>query len=165
MDYTRNIASCYSATLRYRTIHLLSILMNKVIQGELNTFLMIGSVITFSVCEAGLVRLSATPENFIPAIVFVFLLLCCWWSLMLMTDCWGQIHKHSKVLMKKLKHNLIVSATRRKDYLERKHFHKSCTLLKVNLGEICYIDSLTPLNLVDLANCIAVQLLLIKTGN
>lgn len=148
--------------MRYRTLQLLSTLMNIVIQKELNAVVNISGTILLSVCEASLVTMPFTSRNYVQFFVFGLQCTNCFVGILVILGGFAQMHMRSNDIIRKMKKQLPIIMLDRRERGYRKRFHVSCAIIKVRLGSINYFDSLTPLNCIDFANGQAVQLLLLE---
>lgn len=132
-------------------------MMNTLIQSELNGTIACSATFLLALCEATLVKLPFAQEHLAGWLLFGFLLLNCLLAVVVVLGGYAQVHETSKEVLRKLTRNLLAVTKARN---ERKQFRNSCSVIKVRLGSINFVEALTPLNFVDFANGLAVQILL-----
>lgn len=136
-------------------------LMNSLVAREFNAITSVSCTFVLALSQATLVKLATRPGSFLPLLMFAFLMINCFLAVAVVLGVYAQIYENSM----KLKCNMHINRTsrpttkRERDYMTR--FHRSCSDIKVHLGPINFVDSLTPLTFVDFANDLAIQLLLV----
>lgn len=158
--YTMENTSVSISTHEYRTLQLLANLMNSITQNELNTMLAYGGILVLSLSEATLVKLAFMTTNVAIFLLFLFLLLNSYIGLIVIFTGFARVHESSNSVLKDMKRHMS-TIKMAKDRKQRKCFHNSCSSIKVYLGSVNFVDSLTPLNFINFANNLTVQIVLV----
>lgn len=118
-------------------------------------------ILVLSLSEAIVVKL-AFMENNNTAIflLFIFLMLNCYYGLIVTFSGFAHVHETSISVLTEMNRHLITMTTT-KDRKQRKRFHNSCSPIKVRLGSVNFVESLTPLNFINFANNLTLQIVLV----
>lgn len=161
MKYLSEKEQVSTATYQYRTLQLLATLMNSVIQDEMNTMLACTAILISSLSEAIVVKLAFMGNNTAIFLLFLFLMLNCYLGLIVIFTGFANVHKTSNSVLRNMNRHLSTITTT-KERKQRKRFHYSCSSIKVRLGSVNFVDSLTPLNFINFANNLTVQIVLVE---
>lgn len=134
--------------------------MNNLIQTELNATIAGSCTMLLSHCEATVVKLAFTETNLVAFLVFGFMLVNAFIAVVVILGGLAQLFATSTKTLHRMRRHLSVTKVTKKR-IQQQRFLRSCSPLKVRLGSINFVDSLTPLNFVDFGNGLAVQLLLV----
>ncbi|CAL8146970.1 unnamed protein product [Orchesella dallaii] len=148
------------ASVTYRNIQVLALLTNILVNTAV-TGLVFCSILIVALGLAGFVRLEWVSCNFL-SLAFCFMMgVNGMFTLIVLLGGMVGVYMESKSVFQALRRNLSVCITEKykRKFLSR--FYKSCRFIRINLGSINFVDTLTPLNCVNFAVNLAVQVLLI----
>ncbi len=149
----------------YRNIQVLNILCNEAQKNVLMPFVILVGIGMESMGTAALLRISWNYENMFWLMCFGVLAVTAILAILLVLGGMAQTFQESKSILARLqKKNCGVRLKPRKGRLAskwRKRFYWSCTPVKIRVGEINFIDRHTPLNCLNFANGLTVNILLI----
>lgn len=170
---SKNAETLQKAWLLYRQLQLLGSLNNEIQQGIVLTIMLVDGVFLHALSLSSVVRLfkqfsEGHPLPMIPFSVFLMVTID---TLLLVIVTFGgmsAVYRESKhIIKRKAKWHIhscfdTPSAYSRMDLKWQEKFHKSCPLVKVKFGGNNFIEELTPLNCINMAVGMTVQLLLLK---
>lgn len=152
---------------KYRQIHILAKLGNDVQQMTLTVGTIALGIISQPISLVALIRLQYSASTLIP---FMFVGLTFLETVLFMVVCVGGwsgsgIYQESKVLLRAYNRHIVEFTAigewtgNRNRWAQR--FIKSCQLIKIRFGSLNFIEERTPLNCLDFANNLTVELLLL----
>lgn len=148
---------------QYRTLQILGGLMNQVQQKVLISGIVFGAIPILSFYIVLIIRMFNLINN---VWLFGLMTMNAIGTLLVLLILLGGMANVCSASEKHLKHTLInILSCKNVSVREArmlKKFSNSCSTIKVRFGSLNYIDKLTPLNCIDFANCLSVQLLLVS---
>ncbi|CAL8146960.1 unnamed protein product [Orchesella dallaii] len=148
------------ASVTYRNIQVLALLTNILVNTAV-TGLVFCTILMVALGLAGFVRLEWVTCNFLSLAFCFMMVLDGMFALIVLLGGMVGVYLESKWVFQALRRNLSVCTTEKykRKFLSR--FYKSCRFIRIKLGSINFVDTLTPLNCVNFAVNLAVQVLLI----
>lgn len=127
--------------------------------------LMVAAVIIQSISTTMLVKLEWISVNMIPLMVFSVTAVDATLACVVCLGGMAGVFTESTQVMCKLKRHLcslyLQHSKKREEARWQRRFLRSCTLIKIRFGGFNYVDQLTPVNCMNFANSLTVQLLLL----
>lgn len=154
--YKSNCYSVYKTGLMYRHLQVLARIMNIVQQGVHMTVLIVAAVIIQAVSSTILVRIPVTLRNVPNILVFSIILVDATLACVVCLGGLAAVHSESEKVYQKMKAKEVNGHS-----IWQHRFLKSCQLIKIRFGSFNYVDRETPLNCINMANALTVQLLLL----
>lgn len=145
----------------FRHVQYLMILENEAVQAAL-FFAVPAAVLVQAIVVTNTLRTPLTPENMIQFIVMIFLSFNCVSHTIMVYGGQANIFTSSESGMANIKTYLIsLKGKSRKEVLWKRKFYSSCAVLKVKIGSVNFFDQLTPLVMIDQANDLTINFLLL----
>lgn len=148
----------------YRSIQVLVVLVNEIQQWGFVGAIVLGGVLFQAFCACTVTQLPWTSENIIPLGILSVITFNSMFTIIIVVGGMGTVYVESRTALIKLKESVAGKnqIKGRYDVKWTRMFHKSCNLIKIRFGSINFVDQLTPLNCIDFANGLTVQLLLLN---
>lgn len=147
--------------LNYRKLQVGAIMMNEVQQKVLLTLVITASIVMFPISANLLIRNSQAESNiFVLALPGVILV----GSILVMLFVLGGMSQLSLYSELYIRHGKQLPVKYPRIAIERRlslKFWRSCSIITAKFGSINFVDVLTPLNCIDFANHLTLQLLLL----
>lgn len=162
MDHCIQIGMTQSEmSTQFRTLQVLATLMNEIQKDMMIPCITLCAIPAVSISMVMVVRTPPTNGQILESVTVFFGLFEVVFILLVIFGAMAQVIKQSETTFQELKRHLseCKNQTRLEVHWKRK-FYRSCNNIKVKLGSINFIDRLTPLNCVNMANDFTVQLLL-----
>lgn len=162
--YTIRRSNRFKTLPVYRHVQLLTNLSNSIQQKGIIPGLLVECTTVSGVILAFLVQTPASSENLLVLLTLTLTCVDCVLFILLCLGTLAIVYKESRVTCEKIRLDLASIV----DWNERKwtqKFLKSCSVLKMKLGGSNFVEELTPLNCLDNALQIAVQILLLRRQN
>lgn len=144
-----------------RHIQYLTILKNEALQSIL-FFLVPMAALVQAMVFTNTLRTPLSPENMIQ---FIAKMLLCFNTIshtLLVYGGQATIYTSSEEGMASVKRHISKLLKNRRERLLKRKFYKSCPLLKVKIGAVNFFDQLTPLVMLDQANDLTINFLLLS---
>lgn len=156
------------STCCYRHIQILTVLNNEVQQKSLMTFVFLCAILCQAVTMTSLVILTWSSENAFSICLFLILNLEAAGAILVYFTGVASVYTVSKSAIDQLKKRLRFHSKtryRKSELKQRQKFYESCAPLKIRFGTVNFVDALTPLHSMELANNLTIQLLLLNSWN
>jgi len=146
--------------LLYRVIQILALWTNIILNRTLVS-LISASITLLALGLAGFVRLEWSSSNLMPLVVSLIMVMDAGLAVVVLLGGMVGVYLESKRVFQILGERLSTDLPRiERMYLQK--FYRSCRLIRINLGSSNFLDALTPLNCLNFAVSITVQILLIS---
>lgn len=151
----------FQISAQYRTLQVLATLMNEV---QKDMIIPCITVIAIPCCAVSLTMVVRTPQqsgHLVESATVIMGLFECVFILLVIFGGMAKVLSESEFTFQQLKRHLSLESSLAKWEIRwKRRFYKSCSNIKVKLGSINFIDRLTPINCINMANDFTVQLLL-----
>lgn len=134
--------------------------MNEIQQKIPMSVIVVAGILAQSLSMTTLVKLPWKSDNILSLILYAGVLINCILAMSVTLGGMAGILGQCENTLKNLhSHNTLTAS--RKEQRCRKIFYRSCMAIKVRFGSINFVDQLTPLNCINFANDMTLNLLLV----
>lgn len=147
------------SVIAYRTLYILGLLQNEIQKDPLSQVIATALIILQSVSTSTLIRVKS-KSGIVFTIVLGLISMDTIIALIFILGVMAQVYTQSKDSLRNCKRALTYNFRIKPKWTQR--FLISCAPIKVRFGSINFIDRMTPLNCVNFANNLTVQLLLVS---
>lgn len=144
----------------YRQIQLLAKLNNGIQQKAYMSLIIFSAIVQQSFGVTALLKLPWSAENIIGLVVACILVVDTTAAMVVLLGGMAAVNTTSDEVANKLQKNL--TTFRGKERRWRNRFYKSCGGIRIYFGTFNFVEQLTPLNCIDFANGLTIQLLLLE---
>lgn len=162
----RRAGSIYHISQIYRHIQVMSTLNNVIQQNRIIVVLMSAGILLQSLSIFMVVRHPWNWTHLLPLGIYTMLLTDCTLAIIVLTGGMANIYSDSKLILSRLRTNILSGNDNLLPRIELKwarKFYKSCDPLKVKFGSTNFFEANTPLNCMNFANGLTVNILLLTS--
>ncbi len=171
-----NIHHPFNTAVVYRSIQILACIANEIQQKVFVSTVVIAATIMTSICTTTVVKLPWTSGNIMPLLMFSIVGVNCVLAIVTSVGGMASVYTESVKVTRKLQKSIgIIGGGGYRTFVNvnrvcmgrwleikwKQRFYRSCVPIKIRFGSINFVDRLTPLACLDLANGVTLQLLLL----
>lgn len=162
------MTSAWERAVIYKGLQIIAILQTEVQSGSTMTMIILTPTLGVAVGSATVVGMPWTPENAVLLLISVYVAFCSAFALLVLLGGHAEVCEESKRMLSNIRRLQISKrvagmGVSRKEHMIQQRFWWSCAnLIKVTFGVNNYVENDTPLNCLNWAVAMAVQLMLMK---
>lgn len=154
----------FKLTVQYRTLQYLGILVNEILKTSIVTAMMICSIFTQAFSCVLLILMFDSHKTWIEFLMATVILGDSVPILVILVGGLARVWVISSQVLKNVRRHTLIRSTKCITSGKPKlKFLNSCSCIRVGFGDLNFVDQTTPLNCVDFANNLTVQLLLLRS--